>query len=1107
MTNSRRTQNTQNMPIQNESDEPSTPTRPSAGSPANDKLENATAPNQNGAPGDAPATTTTPKSAPAAGTRQRAYTKGEGPPPTLLVDFLRGRPSPARLAAQRQRRMSVDAVKAEIRQEMRQGAVQKLQQPGGVRDRVKAWQKSNAAAMAAGDPMATPSEPTEVAFPDETRSVTEDDRMRIKMRKKKRDPPKIVVEQPAPTPAPKSAGSGETKPESAETVSLRKKTPPKKRVVSDDHWMSGKREGKKRTSPPRARKKSPVGTPMPIPKDFLQRTAQNPPASQKVREWAKKVEPVPPADGPGGSRHRPSKSADYSRSSDSLLDSELSGLSSRAPSTPRRSRTPVKSEYSLDDDGIRVTPMKESKREEKKERKPKVVEKDSNLSVPSTTRTDPLPDDGIRVRPMPDPARTDTDRKKGSRKPSKTVPSAVHSVAPSIAPSLSLRDRSPYDLIDRDKDAESSAVTTSIVDEPNTPSRRKVSKSTPKLGQKKSTSAPTEITQTTQTSKTTETTESTESTETELPEMAGGRSPGASTNGSGDLGEQPSVIESSGPTMAEIPVGKSAFSELDLPLGAEARNSTKRPKPQRNPSLSAVPKVFKRVVSEGKKMMQPEPQRPVGVNKPPSIETWLTNTVDPFVDVPANGEAPNPIKRRKSAEKKWAAENQTRGAATIDDATPKKASPQPEPPHDEDDENKTPKASEKRKSVDATTKTPGKTPPSSGLKRKGATRGVASPLKVSLKKPFREALKEAFKGQSSNQIFTQTSYESREERTYKAIDSEVSFEEECRDPQCQCQRQNEDDGSRRRSRSPDSFDSRDFEDDRTTSSSLPEPRRRPPTNGFHELSTIVSEESCSSHDNETMSTVSQTTVTQTTVTKDSELSRRSSQKPGLKRRLTKHSDLVSVLSVPDDKSVPLGVKNARSRPSVRRTRSKRSTVTTNDLLGEFADDETFYHRELKTLVDGVIPVLLNSVIGENTDLATLFGPATPGRKVDALSKAVVSMGISLEKLKNAHRRAPAGDLDRLVPWLEGVGAIYSDYLDAWRLGFENLVVNLAPASDVPDDQDSLLNALPRNADGDIVNEDGERVDVAHLLRRPIARIKTLAGFVRVRCPPLARRNS
>ncbi|PKS11670.1 hypothetical protein jhhlp_001821 [Lomentospora prolificans] len=1078
------------MSIQTESDELSTPSRKSA-FPAHEDAQDATTPNQKGAP-DAAAAVATPKSAPAAADRQRASTKGSGPPPTLLVDFLRGRPSPARIAAQRQRRMSMDAVKAEIRQEMRQSSVQKLQQPGGVRDRVKTWQKANAAAMMAGDPMATPSEPTEIAFQDEEKSVTEEDRVRIKMRKKKRSTPKVVVEQAAESS--KSSNSGETKPENASTATLRRKTPPKKRVVSDDHWMNNKKEIKKKNSPPRARKKSPEGSPMPIPKDFLLRTAQNPPASQKVREWAKKVEPVPPADGLGGSRHRPSKSADYSRSADSLLDSELSARSEKTPSTPRRSRTPAKSGYSFDDDGIRVTPIRESE----KERKRNTVEKESNFSVPST-RTEPL-DDGIRVRAVPELADADAEPKKSNRKTSRSTSKSAPSIVPSIAPSLSLRDKSPYDLLDEDRATETGKVTAEIVDEPDTPSRRKVSKSKPKLGQKKRTPAQTEITQTTQTSKTTDTTNKTkatdagESTQSDLPEMAGGRSPGASSSGSGELGEQPSVIESSAPTMADIPVGKSAFSELDLPLGADARNSSKRQKPQRNPSLSAVPKVFKRVVSEGKKMMHPEPPRPVGVNKPPSIETWLTNTVDPFVDVPGNAEVPNPIQRRKSVEKKWAAENQARVTAP-EEATPKKASPKPEPPPEEDEENVTPKASEKRKSVETPAIIAAKTPTSSGLKRKGATRGVSSPLKANLKKPFREALKEAFKGPSTNQIFTQTSYESREERTYRALDSEVSFEEECVDPQCQCRRRSTGSGSGRRSQSPDSFDSRDFEDDRTTSS-LPEPRRRPPTKGFHELSTIVSEESSSSHGNETMSTVSQTTITQTTVTKESELSRRSSQRPGLKRRLTKHSDLVSVLSAPDDKSVPSGVKNSRSRPSIRRTRSKHSTVTTNDLLGEFADDENLYNRELKTLVDGVIPVLLNSVISESTDLGALFGPTTPGRKVDAMSKAVVGMGISLEKLRNAHRRAPLYDVDRLIPWLEGVAIIYDGYLDAWRLGFENLIVNLAPVSDIPDDQDSLLNALPRNDDGDIVNEDGERVDVAHLLRRPIYRMKMMTNFVK-----------
>lgn len=1057
----------------------------------------------------------------------------------------------------------MDAVKAEIKQEMRQSSVRKLQQPGGVRDRVKAWQKANAAAMAAGDPMATPSEPTEIAFAGDNNSVTEEDRIRIKMRKKKASTPKVVVQQenreqeqpqqPAES-ASKLSTSEETKPESIGAAATpKKKTPPKKRVVSDDHWMNNKKEGKTKRSPPRGPRKPPESKPMPIPKDFLLRTARNPPASQKVKEWAKTVENVPPADGPGGRKYHLDEMTEFSRSVDSLVPSELSAHSEKAPSTPRRSRTPAaKSERSLDDDGIRVTPMRESSKKKtkpprqpekessvsapttttksqldddgirvtpiedsskkKKKKPPKETENGSSISAPTTTTRTQLEDDGIRVRPIPDSVDVDAERKKSNRKSSRS--------APSIAPSLSLRDKSPYDFIDHDKmGSEVSKVTAKTVDEPATPTRRKVSRSKPKLAQKKRNSVPTEITQTTQTSKSTEiteTTEATESTETELgPEMAGARSPGATSNGSsGELGEQPSIIESSAPTMLDIPVGKSAFSELDLPLGADARNSSRRQKPQRNPSLS-VPKVFKRVVSEGKKIMNPEPPRPAGVNKPPSIETWLTNTVDPFVDAPANVVDVNPIKRRKSVEKKWAAENQARTREpdeTTPKTTPKKTSPRPAapapapasapppPPPEENEENVTPKAvhEEKKKPVETPTKTQTKTPPSTGLKRKGATRGTASPLKAGLKKHLREALKDAFKGQSSNQIFTQTSYESREERVYGAIDSEASFEEECRDPHCHCRRRSAGSGSQRRSLSPDSFDSRDFEDDRTTTtSSLPEPRRRPPTNGFHELSTIVSEETCSSRDNETMSTVSQTTVTQTTLTKESELSRRSSQRPGLKRRLTKHSDLVSVLSAPDDASVPQGIRNARSRPSVRRTRSKRSAVTTNDLLREFADDENLYNRELKTLVDGVIPVLLNAVIGESADLATVFGPSAPGRKVDAMSKAVVSMGISLEKLRNAHRRAPLSDVHRLVTWLEGVIPIYNGYLDAWRLGFENLIVNLAPASDIPDDLDSLLNALPRNAEGDIVNEDGERVDVAHLLKRPIFRIRMVTNFVRV----------
>lgn len=167
-------------------------------------------------------------------------------------------------------------------------------------------------------------------------------------------------------------------------------------------------------------------------------------------------------------------------------------------------------------------------------------------------------------------------------------------------------------------------------------------------------------------------------------------------------------------------------------------------------------------------------------------------------------------------------------------------------------------------------------------------------------------------------------------------------------------------------------------------------------------------------------------------------------------------------------------------------------------MQEFEDDENLYSRELKTLVDGVVPVLLNYAGSESADQLSVFAANSPGKKVDALSKAVVGMGISLEKLKNAHRKAPLSDVHSLVSWLQTVVPIYSGYLDAWRGGFENLVVNLAPVEDIPEDDDSLLNALPRNDDGDIINDEGERVDVAHLLKRPIFRIKMLNNLVKVR---------
>jgi hypothetical protein len=134
--------------------------------------------------------------------------------------------------------------------------------------------------------------------------------------------------------------------------------------------------------------------------------------------------------------------------------------------------------------------------------------------------------------------------------------------------------------------------------------------------------------------------------------------------------------------------------------------------------------------------------------------------------------------------------------------------------------------------------------------------------------------------------------------------------------------------------------------------------------------------------------------------------------------------------------------------------------------------------------------------------AGLFSPYASGESDTSITKPIVDMGVSLERLKTLHKWMPLDDLDLLVQWASGAHKVYEDYLTSWRTGFQNVIVNLAPASQsTPTDDQSLLDGMPRNADGDVLNDDGERVDVEFLLRRPLVRIKYLAKLTKV-CIPL-----
>ncbi|KAL8724393.1 MAG: hypothetical protein Q9166_007973 [cf. Caloplaca sp. 2 TL-2023] len=214
-------------------------------------------------------------------------------------------------------------------------------------------------------------------------------------------------------------------------------------------------------------------------------------------------------------------------------------------------------------------------------------------------------------------------------------------------------------------------------------------------------------------------------------------------------------------------------------------------------------------------------------------------------------------------------------------------------------------------------------------------------------------------------------------------------------------------------------------------------------------------------------------------------------------RLARHADLMSVLSMPEP-----GAKSIRSARSIRTNRSRLATATIGDLMKELANDEMKYMQELKTLVDGVIPVLLTCVLSKSDSAvaAGLFQPNYTGQEDPTFTKPIVDMGIALERLKTLHRRIPMQDAKSLLTWAQGAQRVYAEYLKAWRMGFQDVVVNLAPAADEHTSQNNeqttgnggFDDGLPINKDGDVINGDGERVDVAFLLKRPLVRLKYLA---------------
>ncbi len=720
--------------------------------------------------------------------RNRAATTGhkKRPEPTLLGDFLLGRPSPNRpknVVPNLQipglglgRRKSLEDVKRGLRQGMNEDNMRRVKQPGKVQVRVMQWQRENAKAADDGIP-----KDEVIVVEVEKESGEEGVRMRGGKRPGRRkdlddneDGGVKLDDIPAKNnETPNAKGTPTRK-------ATLKPTTPRKRVISDDHWMKGKKK-----SPPRS-------APQKIPKNFLQATARNPPLETKIKDWVNRTEPPDIKEKP---RNTPKKRDPEEEDTPEKKPASRKGNRQELGDDgirikPSKDRpyddgirvTPTPSNAASYDDGIRVTPSKVGSYDDgirvRASKSPSVDEIPAkNHKNRKASRQEHF-NDGIRIKPSNDKAsdngiRVASPSSKVSSDSSKLRREASKDIIQDASASTTHSKASPYNdgirvtlsndslpdggvRIKTPKGQSKGPKTNTTPKGPDSDIhiQRNADRNTPK--QHKDAETPRK------------------SSERRLKPPAEFKIKSRSSSNGRNHKEEDDSISNITPSPAEnpkrrrrksdtsqkslddIPFGNSAFSVLDLPVGAEAGTMKRQPPPKRNPSFAAVPKALKRVYNEGLKIVHDTAEPPRGgPNQPPSIETWLNGTTDPFVEQPAatviseeSLEVPQSTpSRRKSYKEDDQSEIALTAEHNVKRDSGRKATKKPIDDQ-EPDENRTPKAN-KRSSLPKLESSPLITPLMSptGLKRTPATRNTSSP-KAGRKLPFKEAIFDAFKGES-----------------------------------------------------------------------------------------------------------------------------------------------------------------------------------------------------------------------------------------------------------------------------------------------------------------------------------------------------------------------
>ncbi|KAJ5226399.1 hypothetical protein N7468_007624 [Penicillium chermesinum] len=468
--------------------------------------------------------------------------------------------------------------------------------------------------------------------------------------------------------------------------------------------------------------------------------------------------------------------------------------------------------------------------------------------------------------------------------------------------------------------------------------------------------------------------------------------------------------------------------------------------------------IFAHMLDESRKMFtlpKPEPRKPQPTpitNGGGKIEAWLSETADPFVEDGNRSDMPGPLDIKSARERRTRKLADSEISSTITSEAPTESDSRPKSSYGrQSKERERPvSAGKARKSQDGDASSDGQR---SHLER--------TPKSIPIRREIRPARDFSF------------------EHSVTTSDSELQL------------------GS---------------EGSEVSANNAPVPLgpKRPfPSTGNHRLSTIASAETLSTlPEGSSLSAPAaiSNTPRRDKATEESEAAEAQDKfdpnslpvvSSQLKRRLTNHNDLMSVLSVPVSRA-----RSNRSRGSIRTYKSRLASATIPDLLSELSSDEAKYMRELKTLVGGVIPVLLTCVLSRSDSAiaAGLFRPSLDPKDDMNFSKPIVNMGVAIERLKTLHKRIPQQDPEALLTWAQGAQRVYREYLKAWRLGFKDVIVNLAPLEEGEEnanaDTKSLDEGMDRDSNGDVIDSEGGKVDVAYLLKRPLVRLKYLAKSFR-----------